>query len=192
MRPQPGNGWTQRETNAESYAKTNGENYAETNEWLTVANAARFLGVTKQAIRQRIYRDTISHRKASDGTVYVRITEDNPEANGESYGENHAENLGKNHAENLGNTEAVNRELVDELRDRVGFLERQLEVEQRAHAELRRIIAGLVQRVPELEPAREAMAETPDSPETASAPPEGHKAPSEQERRSWWRKVFGA
>jgi hypothetical protein len=184
MRPQPDNGRTQHETNDESYAKTNGENYAETNEWLTVANAARFLGVTKQAIRQRIYRDTIPHRKASDGTVHVRITEDNPEANGESYGETHAENLG--------NTEAVNRELVDELRDRVGFLERQLEGEQRAHAELRRIIAGLVQRVPELEPAREATAETPDSPETASAPPEEHKAPPEQERRSWWRKVFGA
>jgi hypothetical protein len=112
------------------------------NEWLTVSNAARFLGVSKQAVRQRIYRDTIPHRKAPDGTVYVRITAHNPEANGEINGENNA------------NTEAVNRELVDELRDRVGFLERQLESEQRAHAELRRIIAGLVQRVPELEAPR--------------------------------------
>ena len=112
------------------------------NEWLTVSNAARFLGVSKQAVRQRIYRDTIPHRKDHDGTIYVRITAHNPEANGETNGENTAI------------TGGVDRELVDKLRDRVGFLERQLESEQRAHAELRRIIAGLVQRVPELEPAQ--------------------------------------
>ena len=114
------------------------------NGWTTVANAARILGVSKQAVRQRIYRDTIPHRKDPDGTVYVRITEHNPETNGESY------------AGNTGETGGVSRELIDELRDRIGFMERQLETEQAASAELRRIVAGLVQRVPELEAAPEA------------------------------------
>src|SRR5919107_5321038 len=98
------------------------------NEWITVANAARVLGVSKQAIRQRIYRDTIPHRKDPDGTVFVRITDHNSETKGESY------------AENTGRAEGANRELIDELRDRVGFLERQLETEQAASAELRRIV----------------------------------------------------
>src|SRR5215208_543588 len=64
--------------------------HAMNNEWITVANASRLLGVSKQAIRQRIYRNTISHRKDAEGTVFVRITGPNPDTNGESYGENTA------------------------------------------------------------------------------------------------------
>jgi hypothetical protein len=156
--------------------------HAMNNEWMTVANAARILGVSKQAIRQRIYRNTISHRKDEEGTVFVRITGPNPDTNGDSYGENTAY------------TEDANRELIDELRDRVGFLERQLDTEQAASAELRRIVAGLVQRVPELEPPREPR----ESPETTApeGPPEGvEEAPPPQEEKniSWWRrKIFGA
>jgi Helix-turn-helix domain len=138
------------------------------NEWITVAEAARILGVSKQAVRQRIYRDTIPHSKDEEGTVFVRITEDNAETNGES------------HAENTGYTGDVGRELIDELRDRVGFLERQLETEQAASAELRRIVAGLVSRVPEL---------------PASDEEEDEREPAGQDtgqpRRSWWREFFG-
>ena len=156
--------------------------HAMNNEWITVANASRLLGVSKQAIRQRIYRNTISHRKDAEGTVFVRITGPNPDTNGESYGENTAY------------TEDANRELIDELRDRVGFLERQLDTEQAASAELRRIVAGLVQRVPELEPPREPR----ESPETTApeGPPEGVEEvppPKEEKSISWWRrKIFGA
>jgi hypothetical protein len=150
------------------------------NEWITVANAASILGVSKQAIRQRIYRDTIPHRKDPDGTVFVRITEYNSETNGES------------HAENIGYAEDASRELLDELKDRIAFLQRQLETEQPASAELRRIVAGLVQRVPELEPAREASLEPRDAPETAAEEPGGVGAASEQERTvSWWRRLLG-
>jgi hypothetical protein len=78
--------------------------------------------------------------------------------------------------------EGVGRnELIDELRDRVGFLEHQLETEQAASAELRRIVAGLVQRVPELEAAPEAR----ESAESA-----GEGSGSTQERRQ--RRVTGA
>jgi hypothetical protein len=89
--------------------------------------------------------------------------------------------------------EGVGRnELIDELRDRVRFLEHQLETEQAASAELRRIVAGLVQRVPELE----AAPEPPEAPESAD---EGSgsstAAPEEQEEkqtsRPWWRGLFG-
>jgi hypothetical protein len=153
--------------------------HAMNNEWITVANASRILGVSKQAIRQRIYRNTISHRKDAEGTVFVRITGPNPDTNGESY------------VEHTAYTEDANRELIDELRDRVGFLERQLDTEQAASAELRRIVAGLVQRVPELEPAREPR----ESPETtAPEGPEGvEEVPPPQEEKSisrWRRKIL--
>lgn len=89
--------------------------------------------------------------------------------------------------------EGVGRnELIDELRDRVGFLEHQLETEQAASAELRRIVAGLVQRVPELE----AAPEPPESPESADegSGSSSTAAPEEQEKqtsRPWWRRMFG-
>jgi hypothetical protein len=52
--------------------------------------------------------------------------------------------------------------LVSELRERVAFLERQ----GASEAELRRIIATLTQRIPELE----APTETPGEPESPGAP----------------------
>ncbi|MCA1717473.1 MAG: hypothetical protein LC781_11810 [Actinobacteria bacterium] len=152
------------------------------NEWITVANAASILGVSKQAIRQRIYRDTIAHRKDHDGTVFVRITEHNPEANGETNGESYAENIG--------HTEDVSRELIDELRERIGFVERQLEQANERDRENRRIIAGLVQRVPELE----AVSEPRDAPDTASEDANRDDVPPEPqepaERRSWLYRFF--
>lgn len=160
----------------------NAETQHETNEWLTVANAARILGVSKQAIRQRIYRDTIPHSKASDGTVFVRITGPNAETNSENNGETNAESHGS-----VDPSEA-SRELVEELRDRIGFLERQLEIEQRAHAELRRLLAGTLERIPALE---EHTPEPREASEAASEERGNGAVPQEGERRSWWRRLFG-
>ena len=47
-------------------------------------------------------------------------------------------------------------ELIDELRDRVQSLEDQLGSERQAHAEARRIIAGLVERLPAIEAPQDA------------------------------------
>src|SRR5215208_1949810 len=74
-------------------------------------------------------------------------------------------------------------ELIDTLRE-------QLQAERQAHAEARRIIAGLVERIPALEaPA------SPESPESASDPHPSTAAPPEAERptevRPWWRRMFG-
>ncbi len=85
------------------------------------------------------------------------------------------------------------RELVEELRDRVRSLEE-------SNRENRRIIAGLIQRVPELEPARE------DEPQEATQEPQGgqERAPEGQDasgtragreeatRAPWWRRWFGS
>jgi len=81
--------------------------------------------------------------------------------------------------------------LTSELRDRLRYVEGQLEAERQAHAEARRIIAGLVERIP---PAIEAPRE---SPETAEEAPEGAEPRPDAQRpqtatqRPWWRRVFG-
>jgi hypothetical protein len=138
------------------------------NEWVNVQEAARILGVSKQAVRQRIYRGTIPHTKDDNGTVYVQVIPPNAGAHGES-----------NDVDN-----AVLLDYVETLKDRIQHLEE--ESSRKDH-----IIMSLTQRIPELE----APPETQRSPETASkgagrgdVPPEEHHP---VERPSWWRKFFG-
>ncbi len=70
----------------------------------------------------------------------------------------------------------------------IRVLREQLEAEREASAELRRIVAGLVQRVPELE----APTELREAPEAASEESGGGEDRGETEPRSWWRRMFGA
>ena len=159
------------------------------NEWVNVQDAARILGVSKQAIRQRIYRDTIPHTKDESGTVYVRITPPNAEDHGESH--------------DVDNT--VLLDYVETLKDRIKHLEE--ESSRKDH-----IIMSLTQRIPELEAPKEASSEPREDPETVSESPTaareerplGHEGEtygtSAQEaeeslhrgrKRSWWRAFFG-
>ena len=72
------------------------------------------------------------------------------------------------------------------MRDQVSFLRQQLEQEREANRENRRIIAGLVQRVPELEAApesRESLEKIPEGVTEGDAPPEPTK-------RSWLYRFF--
>ncbi len=85
-------------------------------------------------------------------------------------------------------------ELVDELRRQNEYLRGQLDQERQAHAEARRIIGGLVQRVPALEASadpeqpRESRESAGDEPAKGPVPPDRETA---TETRPWWRRVFG-
>jgi excisionase family DNA binding protein len=126
---------------------------------VTVQEAARLLGISEGAVRARIHRGTLETERDS-GTVYVRLN-----------------------ADDTTNERTEQSELVRTLREYNASLERQLNAELEASAELRRIVAGLVQRGPELEPPSEPR----ESPETAT---EGETEP-QPERVPWWRRWFG-
>jgi hypothetical protein len=89
-------------------------------------------------------------------------------------------------------TPDAHAELVAAKDETINLLRSQLEAEREANRENRRIIAGLVQRVPELEAPRNGH-------ETATAEPdreEEHRpatdgAQEAAEPRSWWRRWFG-
>ena len=132
---------------------------------VTVQEAARLLGISEGAVRARIHRGTLETERDS-GTVYVRLN-----------------------ADDTANERTEQSELVQTLREYNAALERQLNAEREASAELRRIVAGLVQRIPELE----APSEPRESPETAT---EGEAEPhpaggAEGAQRPWWRRWFG-
>jgi len=136
------------------------------------------LGVSESAIRKRVERGTLRSDKGADGRRYVYV------------------DTVADAVADEGEDTSVTREqdaLISELRAHNDTLREQLEAERQAHAEARRIIAGLVERIP----AIEAPAETPEAAGTAEeergrgAP---HSATGESQggvQRPWWRRVFG-
>ena len=130
---------------------------------VTVQESARLLGISEGAVRARIHRGTLETERDS-GTVYVRLN-----------------------ADDTTNERTEQSELVQTLREYNAALERQLNAEREASAELRRIVAGLVQRIPELE----APSEPRESPETATVGEEVEPRPERvEERVPWWRRMF--
>jgi hypothetical protein len=91
--------------------------------------------------------------------------------------------------------------LISAKDETIAVLKEQLEAEREAHREARRIIAGLVQRVPALEAPAEPSTPPQASEEPAQdaangvggpVPPAGDVgAQNGSERVSWWRRVFG-
>ncbi len=133
---------------------------------VTVKEAADILGVSQQAIRQRIYRGTLQHEKDADGRVYVLLTEDNAALHGGIHGETH------------GGMPGVGGDLlVEELRDRLRYVEGQLEQEREANRENRRLLAAALERVPAVE--------APSPPERGARSQEAH-AQETAEPRKWW------
>jgi hypothetical protein len=138
--------------------------------------AAALLGISSDAVRKRAKRGTMPHETGADGKLYVWVDTGEP--------------TGETGAYPPGDSGALARELADELRDRVQSLENQLDKEREASSELRRIIAAMTSRIPELQ----APPAPRDAPENAAPPRPGTDAPAgdtEPEKRSWWRRFFG-
>lgn len=151
---------------------------------LTVREAARALGISPEAVRNRLSRGTLDSTK-ENGTVYVlleadmaRSTADTPNGTPRSTDDRSGDTPGESAA-----LMAAKDETIRVLRD-------QLEAERAAGAELRRIVAGLVQRVPELEAPRESSQTPAAEPEGAEPRPNTWGA-QEGAQRSWWRRWFG-
>ncbi|MDP9476580.1 MAG: hypothetical protein M3R38_13005 [Actinomycetota bacterium] len=155
--------------------------------WLDVRQAADALGLSSDAVRKRIARGTLRSRKGEDGSVSVWLD---------------AAGQWQDKDQPNGGTEAgrgLDSELVEELRDRVRYLERQLDVRTEELREHRRLLAGLIERVPELE-ARQAPPDTPGAAPADGSRPGGGQGPPEdatgsegrsEPPRSWWQRLFG-
>jgi hypothetical protein len=155
---------------------------------LPVTEAASVLGISTEATRQRVKRGTLPTERDEDGNVFVLLDADSTPGGTRGDGDG---TTGGTHDSTA---------LIDAKDETIRTLREQLEAEREANRENRRIIAGLVQRVPELETAREAPPERRESPETASEEPYStHDAPpmpetpvsDAQHKRSWWRAFFG-
>ncbi len=142
---------------------------------LTVREAAGVLGISVDAVRMRARRGTLQSEKDPTGRVYVYLNDDSSKTKHRLDGEPTA--------------------LISAKDETIAVLREQLEAERAAHAEARRIIAGLVSRVPELSAPASAdptAAETGESPGPTRTPNDAHGGPqAAAQRRSWWSRVFG-
>ena len=142
---------------------------------LTVPEAARQLGISPEAVRNRLSRGTLRSVKES-GTVYVLLEADRARHNADIPSD-------------------IPQALVAEMRGRIESLERQLEQANDRDRENRRIIAALTSRIPAIE-APSGERESPElveEPERAEQqqPRSAPAGPQEGTRRPWWRRVFG-
>ena len=161
--------------------RTNGDSTGDGMGRLPVTEAANILGISTEATRQRIKRGTLPTERDEEGNVFVllkRTAADSTrkDANGTDDGTHM-------NANRIDDGKDDKERLIAQKRD-------QLREERETNRENRRIIAGLVQRVPELELVRGPR----EAPVSASAQPGNGEAPEDQdgpqERRSWWRRIF--
>ena len=148
---------------------------------VTVHEAAKRLGVSEGAVRQRLHRGKLKTDKDDTGRVYVYLTADD-------YG-NNTVNTPQSTDSDLG--------LLDELRDRIRFLEDELtdrkEESRRKDTiigQMNQTVANITQRIPELEAAtepRESVVSAPEGVGNGAVP----KPPADgQIRKSWWQRLF--
>jgi hypothetical protein len=138
-----------------------------TNQRVTVSEAAEILGITPEAVRMRIKRNTLrSERQA--GRVFVLLGQDRPtDRPGEP------------------------TTLISEMRSRIQFLEDEL---QRKDAILLNMTEAMKALSP---PSQEAPSDERESPQTVEEEPErAEPRPSTSEsqegvQRPWWRRWFG-
>ena len=137
---------------------------------VTLAEAARRLGVKENAVRKRVQRGSLKSDKGEDGRVYVYLepdTEGRPGAN------------------------TVSEDAVARMADHIKSLEAQLEYMRRESERKDTILLSMTEGIKALEAPREA----PDAPEPDTEGTVRGAGPSEPQeptqRRSWWRAFFG-
>ena len=113
---------------------------------VTVKEAADILGISPEAVRARIKRGTLHKEKGADGAVYVRLDDDRTSDRTSAHEDRRARD----------------DELVEELRDRIRYLEE--ESRRKDH-----LLAAALERIPPALEAPPEPRESPVSPSEASA-----------------------
>jgi hypothetical protein len=149
---------------------------------VTVYEAAEILGVTVDAIRKRIQRETIPHERHEDGRVYVLLDE------ASTLQDNGRGASSKVQDEGPGQYRTERDELVDTLQDQVSYLKAEVEAWREESRRKDHLLAAALERVP---PALEEARETPSkSSGSASEGEGGVETIPDQKQRSWLHRFF--
>jgi hypothetical protein len=147
----------------------------------TIAEAAKRLNVTQEAIRARIKRGTIEHEKGEDGKTYVYLTE------------KEAHTQPDPNAVPNGMLNGMVNDYIDALKSEIESLkEDREEWKEEARrkdtiiAQMNQTMGALIHRIPELEAPPDVTESVVRDSETQSR----GDVPPEREKASWWRRIF--
>ena|SRR5215217_6238288 len=133
------------------------------------------MGVTVDAIRKRVARDTIPHEKDEDGRVWVILDTDQDSAS---------------KVQDTDQPQSATDALISQMQERIASLERQLDQEREANSEHRRLLLRALERIPPQLEARESP-ETVEEQQGRGQPQSATVESQEPIQRPWWRRVFG-
>ena len=141
---------------------------------MTVAEAARALGISDSAVRKRVKRGNLEHERTPNGRVYV-------------YLDAATSTSGRDGSRGVGN-----------LKDQVEHLRGELDREREANRKGGLIIAGLEERIAELEASQKATvapegreaAPTAGSAARGQEPPRARKVPEYYKNDAIWAQFF--
>lgn len=163
---------------------------------LTVPEAATVLGVTVDAVRGRIRRGKLDSEHDEHGTVYVWLEASEGDRPGPSQ-------TGEGPSAASQGPESDQSAVIESLLEQVRYMREQLAEEREARRRADTIMAQLSQA--NAEQARtiralESPRDEPHAPESGSEPTERvvdtpadvAEAQEPTEKRSWWRRWFGA
>jgi hypothetical protein len=146
----------------------------QTDRRVPVPEAATILGISPEAVRQRLKRGTLGKAKGPDGAVYVILDTDRHRHNGDG-------------TPDITTDLSLMQAHLDSVRDEVGHLRRQLDAWQEEARRKDHIIARLVERLPpQLEAPQTTAADTGGS-EHRPATEGAQETPG---RRSWLHRFF--
>src|SRR5215203_4375222 len=145
---------------------------------LSVAEAAKELGISQQAVHGRIKRETIEHDRGEDGKIYVYV-----EDNGVDQGV-------VNHVVNDYIT-SLKSEIESLKKDREVWIE-EAKRKDTIIAQMNQTMGALIHRIPELEAPSETTPEATEASVTDSDTESRGVIPPDQDRPSWWRRIFAS
>jgi hypothetical protein len=177
-----------------SQGRDQAADYAGGHDRVTVSEAAEHLGISENALRKRVQRDTIQWDRGEDGRVFVYLP---------PVGTGQADDQAEGHAGGYAADQATRQpvapvELVKSLQEQLGYLRGAVETRDKELAEMRRLLAGALERIPAIEAPPDTA-----NPTSSTAPSGGPVTPSEHkgnamridnetpEKPSWWRRLFG-
>src|SRR5215213_4985039 len=148
-----------------------GEDRYTAQDRVTIQEAAYRLGVKEDAIRKRIQRGSMRHEKAEDGRVFVWV------------GVSRDATQDTRHESKDATQDKTQDERLEDLREQVGYLRRQLDEEREARRRADTIIAQLARAneeqartIRELEASQDAL----ENAESVEEAPEGAEPRSAQ------------
>jgi len=145
---------------------------------LSVAEAAKVLGISQQAVHGRIKRETIEHDRGEDGKIYVYV-----EDNGVDQGV-------VNHVVNDYIT-SLKSEIESLKKDREVWIE-EAKRKDTIIAQMNQTMGALIHRIPELEAPSETPSEATEASVTDPDTESRGVVPPTPQNRSWWRRIFAS